>query len=45
MRGKMSNVFEFVAESRKQSGKNAARSVRRQGNVPAVIYGGHDQTN
>ncbi len=37
----MSNVFEFVAESRGQSGKNAARSVRRQGNVPAVIYGGH----
>ncbi len=43
MRGKMSNVFEFVAESRKQSGKNAARSVRRQGNVPAVIYGGHGE--
>lgn len=39
----MSNVFEFVAESRKQSGKNAARSVRRQGNVPAVIYGGHGE--
>lgn len=43
MRGKMSNLFEFVAESRKQSGKNAARSVRRQGNVPAVIYGGHGE--
>jgi large subunit ribosomal protein L25 len=39
----MSNVFEFVAESRKQSGKNAARGVRRQGNVPAVIYGGHGE--
>lgn len=39
----MSNLFEFVAESRKQSGKNAARSVRRQGNVPAVIYGGHGE--
>jgi large subunit ribosomal protein L25 len=37
----MSNVFEFVAESRGQSGKNAARRVRRSGNVPAVIYGGH----
>lgn len=35
----MANVFEFIAESRGQSGKNAARSVRRQGNVPAVIYG------
>lgn len=39
----MSNVFEFVAESRGKSGKNAARSVRRQGNVPAVIYGGHGE--
>ncbi|OYV23038.1 MAG: large subunit ribosomal protein L25 [Methylococcaceae bacterium NSO1] len=39
----MSNVFEFVAESRGQSGKVAARSVRRQGNVPAVIYGGHSE--
>lgn len=37
----MSNVFEFVAESREKSGKSAARSARRQGNVPAVIYGGH----
>ena len=37
----MSNVFEFVAESRGQSGTTAARGVRRQGKVPAVIYGGH----
>ncbi len=37
----MSNVFEFVAESRGQSGKNAARRSRRAGNVPAVLYGGH----
>ncbi|MDD1642550.1 MAG: 50S ribosomal protein L25, partial [Methylococcaceae bacterium] len=37
----MSNVFEFVAESRGRSGKSEARRVRRQGNVPAVIYGGH----
>lgn len=36
----MSNVFEFVAESRVKSGKNAARGARRSGNVPAVIYGG-----
>ncbi|TAL54021.1 MAG: 50S ribosomal protein L25/general stress protein Ctc [Methylovulum sp.] len=39
----MSSVFEFVAESRGRSGKGAARSVRRQGNVPAVIYGGHKE--
>lgn len=39
----MSNVFEFVAESRGKSGKGAARGARRQGNVPAVIYGGHGE--
>lgn len=39
----MSNVFEFVAESRERSGKSAARKSRRQGNVPAVIYGGHSE--
>lgn len=39
----MSNVFEFVAESRGRSGKCAARNARRQGNVPAVIYGGHSK--
>lgn len=36
----MSSVFEFVAESRNQLGKTAARAERRGGNVPAVIYGG-----
>ena len=35
----MSNVFEFVAESRTESGKGSARAMRRAGNVPAVIYG------
>jgi large subunit ribosomal protein L25 len=39
----MSNVFEFVAESRGQSGKSAARRARRQGSVPAVIYGGQSE--
>lgn len=37
----MSNVFGFVAESRAKSGKNAARAIRREGRVPAVLYGGH----
>jgi large subunit ribosomal protein L25 len=37
----MSNVFEFVAESRTASGTGSARRERRAGNVPAVIYGGH----
>jgi large subunit ribosomal protein L25 len=39
----MSNVFEFVAEGRGQSGKSAARRARRTGKVPAVIYGGHSE--
>lgn len=36
----MSNVFEFVAESRDLSGKSAVKAARRQGKVLAVIYGG-----
>lgn len=36
----MSNVFEFVAKDRSASGSSAARAVRREGSVPAVIYGG-----
>jgi large subunit ribosomal protein L25 len=39
----MSNVFEFVAETRGQSGKSAAKRARRIGNVPAVLYGGHKE--
>jgi large subunit ribosomal protein L25 len=35
----MSNVFEFVAASRTESGKGSARAMRRAGSVPAVIYG------
>ncbi|WP_031434815.1 50S ribosomal protein L25/general stress protein Ctc [Methylomarinum vadi] len=37
----MSNVFEFVAETRDMSGKSAAKAARREGKVPAVIYGGN----
>jgi len=36
----MSNVFEFMAESRDSTGTAGARAVRRKGNVPAVVYGG-----
>ncbi len=36
----MSNVFEFVAATRDMSGKSAAKATRRQGKVPAVMYGG-----
>lgn len=37
----MSGVFEFVAESRGKAGTSMARSVRRNGQVPGVVYGGH----
>lgn len=36
----MANVFEFVAEARSASGSSAAKAIRRQGKVPAVMYGG-----
>lgn len=38
----MANVFEFVAEARSTTGSGAAKVVRRQGKVPAVIYGGSE---
>lgn len=37
----MANVFEFVAEARSATGSSAAKVVRRQGKVPAVMYGGN----
>lgn len=36
----MSGVFEFVAQSRVVSGSGAVKVVRRQGKVPAILYGG-----
>ena len=36
----MANMFEFAAESRNASGRGRAREVRRNGMVPAVVYGG-----
>ncbi|KAB0264110.1 MAG: ribosomal protein [Microvirga sp.] len=35
----MSDVKQITAVARDRSGKGAARAVRRQGKVPAVIYG------
>jgi large subunit ribosomal protein L25 len=35
----MSNIFEFIAKNREISGKSSARATRRQGHVPAIIYG------
>lgn len=36
----MAASYELAATSREKVGKSAARSVRRQGKVPGVIYGG-----
>ncbi|MDT8407826.1 MAG: 50S ribosomal protein L25/general stress protein Ctc [Methylococcales bacterium] len=36
----MSGVFEFVASRREKSGKSVARGLRREGKIPAIIYGG-----
>lgn len=35
----MANVIELKASARPRSGKGAARTARREGKVPAVIYG------
>ena len=35
----MATVNELSATARPKAGKGAARAVRREGRVPAVIYG------
>ena len=39
----MSSVFEFDAVSRGNTGTGSAKAIRRNGNVPAVIYGGSSE--
>jgi len=39
----MSNVFEFNAVSRVAAGTSSAKASRRNGNIPAVIYGGNSE--
>ena len=39
----MSSVFEFNAVSRAVAGTSAAKASRRNGNIPAVIYGGNGE--
>lgn len=39
----MSSVFEFVANKRDGVGKGVAKNFRRNGLVPAVIYGGESE--
>lgn len=41
----MSNNYVFSAEKRERVGKGAARAVRREGRVPAVIYGGKKRSS
>ncbi len=41
----MSAVKTLEAVARDRVGKGAARAVRRQGQVPAVIYGGGQARN
>tara|TARA_B100000686_G_scaffold294995_1_gene325567 strand:+ start:1427 stop:2104 length:678 start_codon:yes stop_codon:yes gene_type:complete len=39
----MAKTFELSAQKREEAGKGAARAVRREGRVPAVIYGGNEE--
>ena len=41
----MSTSFEIIANLRDRAGKGAARAVRRQGLVPAVLYGDKKPAN
>ena len=39
----MSDALTLPAETRERAGKGASRELRRNGRVPAVIYGGKEQ--
>lgn len=39
----MSDALTLPAETRERAGKGASRALRRDGRVPAVIYGGKDE--
>ncbi len=36
----MSDALTLPAETRERAGKGASRTLRREGRIPAVIYGG-----
>lgn len=39
----MSDTLHLPAETRERAGKGASRALRREGRVPAVIYGGKEE--
>jgi large subunit ribosomal protein L25 len=39
----MSNLGTIIAESREDVGKGASRRLRREGKIPAIIYGGEKE--
>jgi large subunit ribosomal protein L25 len=40
---KMSEQLMLSAETRERAGKGASRALRREGRVPAVVYGGNEE--
>lgn len=39
----MSDTLHLPAETRERAGKGASRALRREGRVPAVVYGGNEE--
>jgi large subunit ribosomal protein L25 len=39
----MSDMLSLPAEARNRAGKGASRALRREGRVPAVVYGGNEE--
>ncbi len=39
----MSEKITFIAEQKEKTGKGVARQLRREGKIPAIIYGGQPQ--
>ena len=39
----MSDALTLPAEARERAGKGASRALRREGRIPAVIYGGKEE--
>lgn len=39
----MSDTLTLPAETRERGGKGASRALRREGRVPAVVYGGNEE--